>query len=68
MWLSIDTFQILMSCVVFIVSASLLNVESYVFVNIFHLVLFSIHGCVHDVMEKRFFSQVNDFRKKYQQK
>ena len=32
---------------------SLLNVESYVFINAFYLVLFCIHVCVDDVIEKK---------------
>ena len=32
---------------------SLLNVESYVFINIFYLVLFCIHVCVDDVIGKK---------------
>ena len=31
---------------------SLLNVESYVFINVFYLVLFCIHVCVDDVIKK----------------
>ena len=29
---------------------SLLNVESYIFINVFYLVLFCIHVCVDDVI------------------
>ena len=32
---------------------SLLNVESYVFINVFYLVLFCIHVCVDDVIKKK---------------
>ena len=32
---------------------SLLNVESYVFINVFYLVLFCIHVCADDVLYKR---------------
>ena len=32
---------------------SLLNVESYVFINVFYLVLFCIHVCVDDVIYKK---------------
>ena len=32
---------------------SLLNVESYVFINIFYLVLFYINVCVDDVTNKK---------------
>ena len=53
MWLSIDTFQILMSCAAFIVRMSLLNIESCIFLNVFYLVLFYIHVCVDDVIEKK---------------
>ena len=31
---------------------SLLNIESYVFINVFYLVLFCIHVCVDDVIKK----------------
>ena len=42
-----------MSCAAFIVSMSLLNVETYDFINIFYLVLFCIHVCVHNVINKK---------------
>ena len=32
---------------------SLLNIESYVFINVFHLVLSCIHLCVDDVKYKK---------------
>ena len=32
---------------------SLLNVESYVFINVFYLVLFCIYVCVDDVIKKK---------------
>ena len=32
---------------------SLLNVESYVFINAFYLALFCIHVCVDDVIKKK---------------
>ena len=32
---------------------SYLNVESYVFINVFYLVLFCIHICVDDVIKKK---------------
>ena len=32
---------------------SLLNVESYVFINVFYLVLFYIHVCVDDVTKNK---------------
>ena len=32
---------------------SLLNVESYVFINVFYLVLFCIHVCVDDIIKKK---------------
>ena len=38
---------------------SLLNVESYVFINVFYLVLFCIHVCVDDVIKKNMHQNVN---------
>ena len=32
---------------------SLLNVQSYVFINVFYLVLFCVHVCVDDVIKKK---------------
>ena len=32
---------------------SLLNVESYVFINVFYLALFCIHVCIDDVINKK---------------
>ena len=32
---------------------SLLNVESYVFINVFYLALFCIHVCIDDVIKKK---------------
>ena len=39
---------------------SLLNVESYVFINVFYLVLFCIHVCVDDVIKKKKFPRAKN--------
>ena len=45
-----------MSCTELIVSACLYRMLSPTcFINVFYLVLFCIHVCVDDVIEKRFF-------------
>ena len=48
---STDTFQIW--CSIHCKRMSLLNVELYVFINVFYIVLFYIHVCVDDVIEKK---------------
>ena len=57
MWLSIDTFQYISDinvlCSIHCKRMSLLNIESYVFINVFYLVLFCIYVCVDDVIEKK---------------
>ena len=54
MWLSIDTFQILMFlCSIHCKRMSLFNVESYGFINVFYLVIFCIHVCVDDEQKKK---------------
>ena len=54
MRLSIDTFQILMSCAAFIVSTCLYwMLNPTIFVDVFYLVLFCIHVCVDDIKNKK---------------
>ena len=51
MWLSIGTFQILMSCTAFTVCTCLYRILCPIF--LFYLVLFWIHVCEDHVMEKK---------------
>ena len=54
MWLSIDIFQVLMLCAVFIVSTCLYwMLCPTFFINVFYLVLFCIHVCVDTFMENK---------------
>ena len=54
MWLSIDIFQVLMLCAVFIVSTCLYwMLCPTFFINVFYLVLFCIHVCVDAFMENK---------------
>ena len=61
MWLSIDTFQIHFLYSIHCKRMSLLNVESYVFINVFYSVLFCIHVCVDDVIKQNKKQNKNPF-------
>ena len=54
-WLYFNVFSdINVLCSIHCKRMSLLNVESYVFINVFYLVLFYIHVCVDDVIKKMY--------------